>query len=131
MPSLVLIVEDEVILGDSISQYLVHHGYATVVARSGEEGVRLVEEANPDVAIADLRLPGIDGLEVLRRVRDISPTTVVILMTADSSVSSAVDAMRRGAFDYLTKPLALEELRIVVDKALTHLRQSRELAYLR
>jgi two-component system, NtrC family, response regulator AtoC len=131
MPPLVLVVEDEAILGDSISQYLAHHAYATAVARSGEQGLRLVEEANPDVAIVDLRLPGIDGLEVLRRVREISPTTVVILMTAHSSVASAVDAMKRGAFDYLTKPLALEELRIVVDKAVTHLRQSRELAYLK
>ena len=131
MPPLVLVVEDEAILGDSISQYLAHHGYATAVARSGEEGVRLMTEASPDVAVVDLRLPGIDGLEVLSRIGEISPATAVIMMTAYSSVTSAVEAMRRGAFDYLTKPLALEELRMVVDKALTHLRQSRELAYLK
>jgi DNA-binding NtrC family response regulator len=126
VPPLVLVVEDEAILGDSIGQYLAHHGYATAVARSGEEGLRLIAEASPDVAIIDLRLPGIDGLEVVSRIREISPTTVVIMMTAHSSVTSAVEAMRRGAFDYLTKPLALEELRIVVDKALAHVRQLRE-----
>ena len=64
------------------------------------------------MAVVDLRLPGIDGPEVLSRIGEASPATAVIMMTAHSSVTSAVEAMRRGAFDYLTKPLALEELRM-------------------
>ncbi len=131
MPPLVLIVEDETILGDSISTYLERHGFASAVVRSGEDGVRLAEEASPDVAVVDIRLPGMDGLEVLRRLREATPGTEVIIMTAHASVGSAVEAMRRGAFDYLTKPLDLEELRVVVDKALTNLRMRRELSYLR
>jgi DNA-binding NtrC family response regulator len=131
VPPLVLIVEDETILGDSISTYLERHAYATTVARSGEDGVRLAGEASPDVAVVDIRLPGMDGLEVLRKVREVSPGTEVVMMTAHASVASAVEAMRRGAFDYLTKPLDLEELRMVVDKALTNLRMRRELSYLR
>jgi DNA-binding response OmpR family regulator len=126
MPPLVLVVEDEAILGHCISQYLLHHGYATAVARSGEEGVRLMAEASAAVAIVDLKLPGMDGLEVLRRVREMSPATAVIMMTAQSSGASAVVARKRGAFDYLTKPLALEHLRTVVDKAVVHRRQSAE-----
>lgn len=71
MSPLVLVVEDEAILGQCISQYLLHHGYATAVAQSGEEGVRLMAEASAAVAVVDLKLPGMDGLEVLRRIREI------------------------------------------------------------
>ncbi len=131
MPPLVLVVEDETILAEAIATYLERHGYATAMAPSGEEGVRFTEETSPDVAVVDIRLPGIDGLEVLRRIRDVSPSTEVIMMTAHASVASAVEAMRRGALDYLNKPLDLEELRVVVDKALAHQRIQRELSYLK
>lgn len=131
MPALVLVVEDETILADSISIYLERHAYASAVARSGEEALRMAEEASPDVAVMDIRLPGINGLEVLRRLRDVSPGTEVIMMTGHASVASAVEAMKLGAFDYLKKPLDLDELRVVVDKALAHLRMRRELSYLK
>lgn len=126
MSPLVLVVEDEAILGHCIRQYLVHHGYATAVAQSGEEGVRLMAEASAAVAVVDLKLPGMDGLEVLRRIREISPATAVIMMTAQSSGASAVVARKRGAFDFLSKPLALEHLRTVVERAMVHRRQSAE-----
>ncbi len=131
MSSLVLVVEDEAILAESISIYLERHRYATTVALSGEEGVRLAEEAGPDVALVDVRLPGIDGFEVLRRLREVSPYTEVIMITANASVAAAVNAMKHGAFDYLTKPLDLDELRVIVDKALTYLHMRQELSYLK
>ena len=131
MPALILVAEDETILADSIAIYLERHGYATVVARSGEEAVRVAHEAGPDVAVLDIRLPGLDGLEVLRRIREASAVTEVVMMTAHASVASAVEAMKLGASDYLTKPVDLEELRVVVDKAVAHLRMRRELTYLK
>ena len=131
MPPLVLVVEDETILGDSIVLYLERHGYAASIARSGEEGLQLIETASPDVAVLDIRLPKMDGLEVLKRLRDASPATEVVMMTAHASVASAVEAMRRGAFDYLTKPLDLDELMVVVEKALAHQRMRQELSYLK
>ncbi len=131
MPPLILIAEDETILAESISRYLKRHGYSTAVASSGEEALRVVEESGPDVAILDIRLPGLDGLEVLRRVREGFSGTESIMMTAHASVGSAVEAMKLGAFDYLTKPLDLDELRVVVEKALVHLRMRRELSYLK
>ena len=131
MTPLVLIVEDESILRESMGTYLEHHRYGTALAESGEEGLRLAEELGPDVAVVDIRLPGIDGLEVLQRLRELSPGTEVVIMTAHASVSSAVEAIKRGAFDYLTKPLDLEELRVIVDKATSHLQMRRELDYLR
>lgn len=131
MSNLILVVEDETILGDSICTYLEHHGYVTMVARSGSEGVRLAEENNPDVAVVDIRLPDLDGLSVLRKLRDISADTAVVVMTAHATVASAVTAMKDGAFDYLTKPLDLDEVRIVVEKALAHQRLHHELNYLK
>jgi DNA-binding NtrC family response regulator len=131
VPALILIVEDEAILGRSMEAYLAHHGYATVRAGSGEEALRLVAEASPDVALLDVRLPGMAGLDVLPALKEVSPATEVVMMTAHASVASAVQAMRAGAFDYLTKPLDLDEVRVVVEKALAHFRMRRELSYLK
>jgi two-component system response regulator AtoC len=131
MTPLVLVVEDESILANSISIYLERHGCETAVAESGEAGIQAAEESGPDVAVVDVRLPGMDGLEVLRRLREVSPTTEVVMMTAFGSVASAVDAMKLGAFDYLTKPLDLDELRVMVEKAAAHQRLRLELSYLR
>jgi len=131
VPALILIVEDESILGQSMATYLARHGYATLRAGSGEEALRLVPEAGPDVVLLDVKLPGMTGLEVLPALKEASPATEVVMMTAHASVPSAVQAMRAGAFDYLTKPLDLDEVRVVVEKALAHLRMRRELSYLK
>jgi len=120
MPPLILIVEDEVILADSIAIYLECHAYATAVAYTGEDGLRLAAENNPDVAVVDLRLPGLDGLKVLQHLREVSPSTEVVLITAYASIATAVEPMQRGAFHYLSKPLDLVDLCTVVAKALTH-----------
>ena len=120
MPPLILIVEDEKILADSMALYLERHAYATAVAYTGEESLQLAEENSPDVMVVDIQLPGIDGLEVLRRIREASPSTEVVMITAYASIATAVEAMQRGAFHYLSKPLDLVDLCTVVAKALTH-----------
>src|SRR5439155_18080488 len=111
--------------------YLERHAYATAGAYAGEVSLRLAEEKSPEVMVVDIHLPGIDGLEVLRRIREASPSTEVIMMTAYASIATAVEAMKRGAFDYLSKPVDLDELCVVVDKALSHARMRRELSYLK
>ncbi|PYO01397.1 MAG: sigma-54-dependent Fis family transcriptional regulator [Candidatus Rokuibacteriota bacterium] len=131
MAGLVLIIDDERILADSIAAYLDHHGYGTVVAFSGEDGLVRAESTSPDVAIVDVRLPGMNGIEVLRRLREMLPTVEVLMVTAHASVASAVDAMKLGAFDYVMKPVDLDELRFVVDKARAHQRMRQELTYLK
>jgi DNA-binding NtrC family response regulator len=131
MPPLILIVEDEKILADSMALYLERHAYATAVVYTGEDSLPLAEANSPDVMVVDIRLPGIDGLEVLRHIREASPSTEVVMITAHASIATAVEAMKRGAFDYLSKPLDLDELCVVVDKALTHARMRRELSYLK
>src|SRR5262245_39455539 len=101
-----------------MSVYFERHAYHTKVAYAGEDGLRLAADARPDVAVVDIRLPGIGGLDVLERLRALSPGTEVIMTTAQPSVPSAVEAMRRGAFDYLSKPLDLDEVRRIVRRAL-------------
>ena len=97
MPPLILIVEDEKILADSMALYLERHAYATAVAYTGEESLQLAEENSPDVMVVDIQLPGIDGLEVLRRIREASPSTEVVMITAYASIATAVEAMQRAS----------------------------------
>src|SRR5947207_14829308 len=115
MAALVLIVEDEKIQAESMSIYLDRQGYSSVFALSGEEGLRRAEEASPDVAIVDLRLPGMGGLDVLSRLREITPGSEVIMLTAHGTVGSAVEAMRRGAFPVPCQPGECIRVRDVFD----------------
>jgi two-component system, NtrC family, response regulator AtoC len=131
MSSSILVVDDEQDLATAIADYLVRHGYATHVNSSGEQALRTIEEEQPDIILLDYRLPRMDGLKVLSRIKESRPEIEVIMLTAHGSVEGAVEAMKHGAFDYLTKPIDLEELRLLVEKVLQSLRRTRELDYLR
>jgi two-component system response regulator AtoC len=131
MTNTVLVVDDEQVLAGAMGDYLGRYGYSVNIKNSGEEALRVIDSEPPDIVLLDYRLPRMDGLEVLRRIKASRPEIEVILLTAHGSVENAVEAMRVGAFDYLSKPLDLEELRLVVGKALHSVRQSQELDYLR
>jgi DNA-binding NtrC family response regulator len=124
----VLIVEDEAILSEAMRDYLGRHGFDPSVAGTAEDGLRSVRESEPDLVVLDYRLPGMDGLQALREIRQMAPRAQVVMLTAHGSVKIAVDAMRAGAFDYLTKPVDLEELALVLGKAREHARLHRELS---
>ncbi|MBI4637083.1 MAG: sigma-54-dependent Fis family transcriptional regulator [Candidatus Rokubacteria bacterium] len=125
----VLIIEDEKILSEAMQAYLGRHGYDPTVAGSGEEGLQSLRESEADLVVLDYKLPRMDGLETLRQIKQLAPGTEVVMLTAHGTVKSAVEAMRAGAFDYLTKPVDLEELAVVLDKAWSHARLQRELRY--
>jgi DNA-binding NtrC family response regulator len=131
MTNTVLVVDDEEVLAGAMGEYLRRFGYDVNVRSTGEEGLKAIDQEPPDIVVLDYRLPRMDGLEVLRRIKASRPEIEVILLTAHGTVENAVEAMRVGAFDYLSKPLDLEELRLVVGKALHSVRQSQELDYLR
>ncbi len=131
MTNTVLVVDDEQVLAGAMGDYLGRYGYAVNVKSSGEEALKFVDREPPDIVVLDYQLPRMDGLEVLRRIKESRPEVEVIMLTAHGSVESAVAAMKVGAFDYLSKPLDLEELRLVVGKALQAVRQAQELDYLR
>jgi DNA-binding NtrC family response regulator len=114
----ILIVDDEKVMQDSCSQILSKKGYTVKVASDGKEALRMFKEELFHVVILDIKLPGMDGIEVLSKIKEESPETPVIIMTGFASIESAVDAIKSGAFDYLSKPFTPEELRISVRKAL-------------
>ena len=114
---LVLIVEDEEFIRESLCEILSLNGYKAVAFSTGEEGVQAVGERDYDIAITDLRLPGISGIDVVREVKAASPHTACIILTGYASVESAVEAMRVGAYTYLKKPFSKDELLIIMDNA--------------
>jgi DNA-binding NtrC family response regulator len=110
MNTRILVVDDERAIRDLLAEALREAGYEVVSAGEGEEALRILREENVHIAICDIRMPGMDGIELLGHIRDVSPETVVILVTAFASVETAVNALRSGAFDYILKPLIFDDI---------------------
>jgi two-component system response regulator PilR (NtrC family) len=122
----ILIVDDEKSMRDVLAIMLKRAGYAVTEAADGEEAIGHIQKDIFDLVITDLRMPTIDGLDVLKAVKDASPGTVVLMMTAYASPESAVEAMKRGAFDYVTKPFQIDEVQLIIRNALEQRRLSSE-----
>ncbi len=122
----VLVAEDDDTQREIIEDILTEAGYAVTAARSGEEALDTLTQNAFDVLLTDMRMPGIDGLELLRRAKGMGLEIEVIVMTAYASVDTAVSAMKEGALDYLAKPFDKDELLVVVDKAADQLNLRRE-----
>ena len=114
----ILVVDDEPIMQEILGDFLREEGYSIDIAGSGEEGVELAQKSSYDCAIVDLMMPGIDGIETMQKLRDIDASVPVIMVTAFASVESAVEAMKRGAFEYITKPFKNDEVLVVLQKAI-------------
>ncbi|MCH7496167.1 MAG: sigma-54-dependent Fis family transcriptional regulator, partial [Candidatus Marinimicrobia bacterium] len=124
----VLIIDDEPLMRLSMLDALKAVGYEVQEASTGTEGIKKTKDQQFDLVITDLRLPGSDGLQVVQACKEVSPRTEVIVITAHGSVDSAVQAMKLGAHDYITKPFSMDELLLIVDRATTviALRQENE-----
>jgi DNA-binding NtrC family response regulator len=127
----ILIADDHDALRRGLALALGAAGHETEEAGNGNAAIEKLHESYFDVVVSDLRMGGSDGLEVLRSTKALHPTTSVILMTAFGSVSTAVEAMKHGAFDYVQKPFEIEEMEVKVDKAMELKRLRHELEYLR
>jgi two-component system response regulator HydG len=127
----ILIVEDEAPMCELLTSFFSERGYRIDTAQNGEEAVERLEEQDYALVITDIKLPGMSGLELLARIRFDWPEIAVIIMTAFSSISSAVEAMKLGAEDYIGKPFQLDELMITVEKALERRSLRREVRELR
>ncbi|MEK7237336.1 MAG: sigma-54 dependent transcriptional regulator, partial [Nitrospirota bacterium] len=114
----ILVVDDEINIRGALVTMLEKKGHQVRGVATAEEGLAQLEAASAELVITDLRMPGIGGMEFLRRLKDAWPDTEVVVMTAYGSIDTAVEAMRCGAYDYLTKPIDRERFPIVVDKAL-------------
>ncbi len=114
----VLVVDDDAAFRLILSGELERLGYQVVAVATGESALQEVVRLNPDVVLLDLRLPGLNGLEVMKRIREISPASEVIMLTGHGSIDTAIESIRIGAFDYVVKPCPLDELQIRIQRAL-------------
>ena len=113
-----VVIDDEVNAAAALETLLKEDGYEVARAHDARAGLQLLEKVEPDVVLTDLRMPGMDGIELLAKIKEIRPQTMVIMMTAYGTVKTAVKAMKLGAEDYLGKPIDVEELEVVLQKAL-------------
>ncbi|HTA88200.1 MAG TPA: sigma-54 dependent transcriptional regulator [Polyangiaceae bacterium] len=127
----VLIVDDHLSMAETLADGLAEHGYDTVALASSKEAAKRLENETFAALVTDLRMPGMDGLELLRVSRSHAPDRPVIVMTAYSAVESAIESIRQGAFHYLTKPFKLDELVLFLNRALEDSRLRHEAAALR
>lgn len=113
----ILVADDEESMRWVLSKALRKKGFTVDLARDGEEALRLVRSESYDLAILDIKMPGISGLDLLDRVRDLKSDLLVVIMTAEAGMKNAVEAMKRGAYDYLTKPFDLDVMDAIIEKA--------------
>jgi DNA-binding NtrC family response regulator len=127
----ILIVDDDASQRRLMEFWLQEEGYSTLTANDGKAGLQAFEQKSPGLVIADIRMPGMDGLDLLGRIKGINQDTPVILITAFGTVGNAVDAMKLGAVDYILKPLNPDELKLSVHRALERKELVDENRYLR
>jgi len=131
MNAKVLVVDDKEMMRDSVGSTLRRAGFEIVAASNGEDALGVIARDRPDVVVTDLKMPGMTGLELLERISQLDDELPVVLMTAFGTIETAVEAMRFGAFDYVTKPFEGDELIITIKRALRHVGLVRENAVLR
>jgi DNA-binding NtrC family response regulator len=127
----ILVVDDEQIVRDSLREWFAEDGYEVATAASGVEALTHLATAPADLLLIDIKMPGMDGLELQRRVKEAAPEATVIIITAYAAVDTAVQALKEGAYDYITKPIDPDDLARVISKAAEFQKLARENARLR
>ena len=127
----ILVVDDDESLRWVTQAQLQQSGYEVNAAANGNEGLESIQRTPPDLVITDLKMPGMSGLELLKKIRADYPEILVIVVTAFGTVETAVEAMKGGAYDYITKPVNMDELRLIVSRGLEHLDLKEEVRLLR
>jgi len=126
-----LVVEDEKSMREVLTMLLEGENYDVTSASDGREGLACIDKDIFDLVITDMKMPKVDGFELLKKIKEISPETLVIMITAFGTTETAIEAMKLGAYDYINKPFKIDEIRIIVKKAIEKKRLKEELALLR
>ena len=116
----ILVVDDETIVRESLRDWLADAGYQVFTAENGPKALEIIKREQPGIAITDLMMPGMDGIELMRRAKDIQPNIEVVIITAYGSIPTAIAAMKEGAYDYIEKPFCPERAELLVKKLAEH-----------
>jgi len=127
----IFIVDDELVMRKSLSGWLERDGYEVDTAASGEEAIEKLKKTRFDLLLVDIKMEGISGLDVLKHVRENDPDVAVVMITAYGSISTAIEAIKNGAYDYLLKPFDPDELGVLIEKIVEQQAQARENLFLR
>src|SRR6516165_8844943 len=127
----ILVVDDDRLMASTLAEILESAGYEVDTANSGDEALLTIRKSPPDLVVSDLKMSGMHGHQLQSEIQRICPDIPVIIITAFGSIETAVESMRRGAFDFLTKPFTNSELNIVVERALADRQLHQELRRLR
>lgn len=122
----ILVVDDERDIREASERILSRLGFQLFTAKRGDEALQIFEEAHPAIVLLDLKMPGMDGMEVLKLLREKDPSLLVIVITGYATVETAIEAMKQGAYDFISKPFEPDQLRIVVNRAAEKIRLTRE-----
>src|SRR5205823_4354058 len=114
----ILVIDDESAIRDSLRMTLEYEGYEFIGAATGQEGIALVEREAPDLVLLDIKMPGMDGMEVLERLRTTNESLPVVLISGHGTISTAFEAANKGAFDFIEKPFATEKVLVTLRNAL-------------
>ncbi|MCK4385582.1 MAG: response regulator [candidate division Zixibacteria bacterium] len=114
----ILVVDDELFVRELLLEFLSKEDYEVVLADSGEKAVELFKSEPAEVALIDLKMPGMDGIKTLKKIKEVDPNTLSIIMTGYPTLESSIEALRCGAYDYVIKPFKLKKLKNSVEKAL-------------
>lgn len=116
----ILVVDDEKVIREGCREVLAQDGFEVVLAENGEQGLKMIERAHFDVILLDLMMPGLSGFDVLSHVKALHPDTSIIVITGYATIENSIEAMKKGAFDFIPKPFSPDQLRVVVSKAIDH-----------
>jgi len=125
----ILVVDDEKRIRDGCHKILTQEGFEVNRAENGEAGIEMIEKEHFDIVLLDLMMPGLSGFDVLARVKDLHPDTVIIVISGYATVEHSIEAMKKGAFDFIPKPFSPDQLRIVVYKAIEYTRTLQDIAH--
>lgn len=118
MPERILIVDDDQGVRDALAEYLASLGYEVTTAENGEDALNKYRKGDFDIILADLIMPKVDGMELLKRIREVNDDVIFLMITGHPSIGTAVESINRGADDYITKPFHLEDVKIRIEKAI-------------
>lgn len=127
----ILVVDDELFVRELLQEFLSNEGYQVFLAESGEKAVNLVKTNPVEIALIDLKMPGMDGISTLKEIRKIAPNTIAIILTGYPTIETSIEALRSGAYDYVVKPFKLNDLKNTIEKAISEHRLKSEIGKLR